>query len=337
MSEASMRSPVEEGLLLEIRENLADDIPRSIYADWLEDQGDEVSLMRSELIRVQCRLARLTADDPGYDELEVRSGQLLEPFQEWLKPLRHIINYHQIRRGMVEGVTLSTELLATHGRHLPQLAPVALVTLDADEADWERMVECPHLRHVHRIDARGDMDGDAAVEALADSPHVDRLRGLVMHSCRLTTACVPDLLRLDLSRLELLNVGANNFGDAGMAELCAHPALGNLRDLGVGGNDLHAGSAQALATSPVLRRLRRINIGANYLDDDDIELLAAAPHLASLRDLDVRANEFHQRGAMALAGSPHLGDLEFLDVCGNALRGRARRALTERFGDRVKF
>ena len=332
-----MRSPVEEGLLLEIRENLADDMPRLIYADWLEDQGDEAALMRSELIRVQCRLARLTAEDPCYDELEGRSLQLMELFQEWLKPLRDIINYHQVRRGMVEGVTLSTELLVTHGQHLPQLAPFAMVTLDADEADWGRMVECPHLRHVHRIDARGDMNGDAAVEALADSPNVGQLRGLVMHSCRMTTACVPHLLRLDLSRLELLNVGANNLGDEGMAELCAHPALGNLLDLGVGGNDLHAGSAQALATSSVLRRLRRINIGANYLDDDDIELLAAAPNLASLRDLDVRANEFHQRGAMALAASPYLKDLEFLDVSGNTLRSRASRALTKRFGDRVKF
>ena len=53
-------------------------------------------------------------DDPSYDELESRSLQLLELFQDWLKPLRDIVNYHQVRRGMVESVTLSTVVVGPY-------------------------------------------------------------------------------------------------------------------------------------------------------------------------------------------------------------------------------
>ena len=49
------------------------DALRLIYADWLEERGDP----RGELIRVQCELARIGADDPRRAELEFREQQLL--------------------------------------------------------------------------------------------------------------------------------------------------------------------------------------------------------------------------------------------------------------------
>lgn len=45
----------EAGLLSAIREAPADDLPRLVYADWLEDQGRHE---RGELIRLQLALAR---------------------------------------------------------------------------------------------------------------------------------------------------------------------------------------------------------------------------------------------------------------------------------------
>jgi uncharacterized protein (TIGR02996 family) len=47
-------TPEEEGMLLEIAADPADDTPRLIYADWLEDDGRPG---RAELIRVQLALA----------------------------------------------------------------------------------------------------------------------------------------------------------------------------------------------------------------------------------------------------------------------------------------
>ena len=56
----------QEGLLLEILENPDDDLIRLVYADWLEDHGQED---RAELIRVGCARARSDVDareDPLY-------------------------------------------------------------------------------------------------------------------------------------------------------------------------------------------------------------------------------------------------------------------------------
>jgi uncharacterized protein (TIGR02996 family) len=50
-----MTTPVETGLLQAIRENPADDLPRLVYADWLDDHDQP---QRAEFIRLQIELAR---------------------------------------------------------------------------------------------------------------------------------------------------------------------------------------------------------------------------------------------------------------------------------------
>src|SRR5262245_51996028 len=50
------RDPEQEKLLDGIRQHPEDDLPRLVYADWLEDNGQPE---RAELIRVQIVLSRL--------------------------------------------------------------------------------------------------------------------------------------------------------------------------------------------------------------------------------------------------------------------------------------
>jgi uncharacterized protein (TIGR02996 family) len=50
----------EEDFLQAILENPDDDVPRLIFADWLEEQGDP----RGEFIRLQCELAGLPEYQP---------------------------------------------------------------------------------------------------------------------------------------------------------------------------------------------------------------------------------------------------------------------------------
>jgi uncharacterized protein (TIGR02996 family) len=54
-----LTSPAARGLLRAIVEDPADDVPRLLLADVLEEAGDEA---RAEFIRVQCRIATLDAD-----------------------------------------------------------------------------------------------------------------------------------------------------------------------------------------------------------------------------------------------------------------------------------
>jgi uncharacterized protein (TIGR02996 family) len=61
-----------------------DETPRLVYADWLEDNGDEA---RGRLIRAQCAAARLDENDPRRKELE-REAADLELRREPLRPRR---------------------------------------------------------------------------------------------------------------------------------------------------------------------------------------------------------------------------------------------------------
>jgi uncharacterized protein (TIGR02996 family) len=77
----------EEAFLKDIEAHPEDDTPRLIYADWLSDRDDPVRAARGEFIRLQCRLARLPADDPGRPALAARERELLSEFEaEWLGP-----------------------------------------------------------------------------------------------------------------------------------------------------------------------------------------------------------------------------------------------------------
>ena len=44
------------GLLRAILDDPHDDVPRLVYADWLEEHGDETERVRAEFIRVQIEL-----------------------------------------------------------------------------------------------------------------------------------------------------------------------------------------------------------------------------------------------------------------------------------------
>src|SRR5688572_17928114 len=77
---AGMPSAEQAALWSAIRTNPEDDTPRLVYADWLQENGDEE---RAEFIRVQCELAKLpwqqkeTWRERG--RLMARSEQLLAP------------------------------------------------------------------------------------------------------------------------------------------------------------------------------------------------------------------------------------------------------------------
>jgi uncharacterized protein (TIGR02996 family) len=48
------------------------EVPRLIYADWLEEQGDP----RGEYLRLECHLATLAQEDPQFDPVVVRFREL---------------------------------------------------------------------------------------------------------------------------------------------------------------------------------------------------------------------------------------------------------------------
>ena len=94
-----------EAFLSAIRQAPEDDGLRLVYADWLEEHGDESDRARAEFIRAQVDLERLPMDAPGRSELEDRADDLLAAFEErWLTPLpAHLVEWTW-RRGFLDEV-----------------------------------------------------------------------------------------------------------------------------------------------------------------------------------------------------------------------------------------
>jgi uncharacterized protein (TIGR02996 family) len=95
-------SPDEFALLQAVRATPADDTPRLVYADWLEERGDEASVARAEYIRLECAADRLKKGTPEWQELDKNASELAEVFADrWRKELEEGIQsrYPTIRFG----------------------------------------------------------------------------------------------------------------------------------------------------------------------------------------------------------------------------------------------
>lgn len=64
-----------DALYRHICANPDDDTPRMVFADWLQEHGEE---HRAELIRLQCRLDGMAPDAPEWVDLKIREAQLLK-------------------------------------------------------------------------------------------------------------------------------------------------------------------------------------------------------------------------------------------------------------------
>ena len=125
-------------LLAACKEDL-DDTPRLVFADWLEEHGED---QRGQLLRVQCELARTEEHAPRRPYLLQQETELLKNGTAgWLGPLSSIPGKWSFQRGL-----LGLECFAHHsGSKRGKLGNV----------DWKVNVG----EGAHLTDADGDVDG----------------------------------------------------------------------------------------------------------------------------------------------------------------------------------
>src|SRR5689334_14108263 len=86
-----------------------------VLADYLEEHGDP----RSELIRLEVRLADLDDDDPEYQQLIDRQEELIARHQDrWQGPLLDLGCQVKHSEGFVRVSARAEVLLGEQGRHL---------------------------------------------------------------------------------------------------------------------------------------------------------------------------------------------------------------------------
>src|SRR4051812_6366435 len=81
--------PDDDAFLRAIIDNPDDDLPRLVYADWLDEHGDPD---RAEFIRLQCTLSCPSTKRDEFAQQFMRSENLLARHRErWLGPLAEFI------------------------------------------------------------------------------------------------------------------------------------------------------------------------------------------------------------------------------------------------------
>lgn len=124
-----------DAFLRTIIDNPRDDAPRLVYADWLEEHGDEMSVARAEFIRVQCQLARI----PNFSlicresELSNLLGFGHSPIDKRWYPQFSKSDYDyyrcDIRRGFVESIRATFDQWNENAVALRAAAPLLEVKL----------------------------------------------------------------------------------------------------------------------------------------------------------------------------------------------------------------
>jgi uncharacterized protein (TIGR02996 family) len=196
-----------------IHANPFDDVPRLVFADWLEERGD----VRAEFIRVQCRLAGLRVRDPEYAALAERSDKLVDKHRaRWLRGYPPLLatrwgiegenwrvlgkRRHHFTRGLpamvqprsfasfLRGAPLLFDELGMHEVHLilqkasevPRLANVPqLSKIDALIVqrffDFTPVLNAPGMAPVVRLNLTG-YDDIAGLRRFLEGPKASRLR-----------------------------------------------------------------------------------------------------------------------------------------------------------------
>jgi uncharacterized protein (TIGR02996 family) len=350
-----------DAFLQAIADDPSDDAPRLIYADWLDEQGDEASRARADLIRVQYALRELTPDDPRRVQLEeCQRDLLLAHAEQWTAPLRALeVEDCGFQRGFVERIAVTPQVLAHRGHEICALAPIRELTLlppargltHAYIAGTTRLLaEADWLDRIQALDITQVPPGLMDFSVLLRSSRLTHLSSLsIARSQRLcdVVAHAPFV-----SQLKTLSLFAGD-ADTGAAELLGSGSLKSLTRLELRGPGITLEELEALASAvpPTLQELsltglrltaarrltpvvevriptlRKLELNGNALTAEMVRALARAPVLASVEDLDLGNNNLGDRGVASLARSMYLSGLRRLSLNSNRLGPDACRAL----------
>jgi uncharacterized protein (TIGR02996 family) len=213
--------PRDEAFLADICEHPADDAPRLIYADWLEEHGDEEGRDRAHFIRVQIEAAKLPASDPRKAELGGQAHRLLSEREGvWRARLPRLrgVNWHRFWRGFVSGADVgSWKFYRRQARELFEATPVQFLRiLSLGVPTCEQLAGSPYLSRLQGLELGGNHIGDAGARALASCPFLANLRALGLRGLAARESSF------------LPRFGRPQFGDAGACALAASPHLGGL-------------------------------------------------------------------------------------------------------------
>jgi uncharacterized protein (TIGR02996 family) len=284
----------ERAFLADIIEHPDDDAPRLVFADWLDDRGDEA---RAEFIRLQCRLAS-NPDIPDRESLLSRESELLnEHGCEWAEPLRDCVDEFQFRRGFVEAVAITDFdgcSVEESLREAMKAAPIRSVHLECEDVSrlrtlQKRVPDLARLREFYLRPCNPPPAGDLG--ALLRSKSLARLTALWLYLETVNEEHLPDLCALVQPRVlpRLIELGVLpdeiefDLDNPFLTALAGAKHLGRLRRLHLPKFYIHEPSlAKALADSSAFAGLEGLNLREVNARPDCWQVLFASPGLEDL-------------------------------------------------------
>jgi len=316
-----------------------DDLPRLIYADWLEEQGNP----RGEFIRLQCAMAELPWYDPGQKALEFRANQLRKKHQrEWVEELDLVNRNIDFQRGFIDNIVLTAKNFITQGEAYYRRTPVHWMRLTRIASHIKDLVKSPNLERLRSFDlsrvpvSNSDfhsllnskflsnvvefqfrylgciVDGSHWM-ALADAPFANTIQKLDLFGTEVT----PLLGTINRDELHFPEVTEIKFGGGGcytMPLTLTGLRLPKLESVRIGGNLRGYDVDSFLSTGWPVSELKRLELSRTRIPATGMEELAEANVFLNIEELILARCNFTDRGAGHMLNGNNLQHCRALDL-----------------------
>jgi len=218
-----------------------DDLPRLVYADWLDENG---RADRARFIRLQIEADRGTGGAGRLDRDEEIGSLLAENRERWFRelpkwawsnyPSGESWEWPDFRRGFIGDLRVKASPFVRHGVQLTDRTPVTRLTfLEAGKLVSELAVS-PWLWRLRAVHFFWENLGDPGAAALFRSPYLPDLEELNLHGCGLTDTSVKALARSGgLANLRVLRLRCNDVTEVGIRALSESRYLPKLQTVDV--------------------------------------------------------------------------------------------------------
>jgi uncharacterized protein (TIGR02996 family) len=325
-----------ESLLQAIHDEPDNDAVRLVFADWLDDAGEDDC---AAFVRAQCAAAALPSWDAERRLLLWQAARLAGRHLEWRQGLPELdgVTWGRFERGfLAEAIVRDFATLTRHADAIGRVGTVSAVAVLRPERS-RSLASLPRIPWLRSLVLDAELQPPAehqliysdGTAALAEAPLLGTLREL-----RLEGQYPDDGVRAlarspHLGGLTSLSIsGSHRGGDGAWAELLASPNTRGLRRLSLrgphGGVSVRPGFrsevARIVAEAANLSGLESLDISSNSVDPASYTILFASAHLAGLRELTAHLQVLTPDKLQPFAGTRVKLRLKALDVSVSSFR-----------------
>lgn len=209
--------PEADAFLDAIFDHPDDDTPRLVYADWLQEHGQE---NYAQFIRLQCAAAREKLWSDEANRLWEEIGRVWNRLdEEWFPATREEWNWSELldaihfHRGLLRrGILFTAEQAVRYSLCWPSIMTHdASLAIDGSPDELLELASNPVLSHVRHIRFVSDWyEGNGnLLPAFLRSPYLRRIRSLDLRGLYLSPAAIEELLHSEnLSSVEEIQLSA---------------------------------------------------------------------------------------------------------------------------------